>query len=198
MRSKSNRRAFVIKTTSAVVFLSLPASVHLASCKSEPDKIPKNRSLILTLAGIIFPDTNDTSPGIREIGFARHLDFYLNDSNHDPDLQGLLIQRIEKFEKYLTKNKIRLEKLPAKAQRRLVEQMMREYDWFEKLISQIENIIIEACFLDPHYGVNKKQIGWKWVQHPFGTPRPDSRSDYFSLLQKRKKTEIIRSERELK
>jgi len=66
----------------------------------------------------------------------------------------------------------------------MMQRLLKNDPAVKELASLFINVIAEACFLDPHYGVNKEMKGWKWVNHPYGKPRPDASSDYFALIDK--------------
>jgi len=39
-------------------------------------------------------------------------------------------------------------------------------------------LIFEALLLDPIYGVNTNNIGWNWLNHDPGVPRPNKENMY--------------------
>jgi len=41
--------------------------------------------------------------------------------------------------------------------------------------------IFEALLVDPVYGGNPNGIGWKWLEHQPGLPRPTADKRYFLL-----------------
>ena len=43
----------------------------------------------------------------------------------------------------------------------------------EKLMAVIITYILESLILDPIYGGNKDETGWKWLDHVPGNPRPE-------------------------
>jgi gluconate 2-dehydrogenase gamma chain len=45
-------------------------------------------------------------------------------------------------------------------------------DWGESWLSMMLSIILEALFCDPVYGGNPNRIGWLWLEHNPGQPRP--------------------------
>ena len=68
----------------------------------------------------------------------------------------------------------------------------------EKILRQIENsnagsrwlsllltYLLQAIVSDPIYGGNPKGIGWQWLEHQPGFPRPVESKKYFKLQQKR-------------
>lgn len=44
--------------------------------------------------------------------------------------------------------------------------------------SRLLTLIFEALLLDPIYGVNPDTIGWKWLDHNPGVPRPNKENMY--------------------
>ena len=71
----------------------------------------------------------------------------------------------------------------------------------EKILRQIENsnagsrwlsllltYLLQAIVADPIYGGNPKGIGWQWLEHQPGFPRPVESKKYFKLKQRRTRT----------
>jgi len=48
-------------------------------------------------------------------------------------------------------------------------------------LAEILNNIIEALLTDPIYGGNNNAIGWKWLGHTPGFPRPSAQQKYYLL-----------------
>ena len=44
--------------------------------------------------------------------------------------------------------------------------------WGESFIETILTYLFEALLGDPIYGINKDEVGWKWLHHTPGLPRP--------------------------
>lgn len=44
--------------------------------------------------------------------------------------------------------------------------------WTRTYLSRMITVIFEAVLLDPVYNVNPNEIGWEWLQHSPGMPRP--------------------------
>ena len=44
--------------------------------------------------------------------------------------------------------------------------------WGESFIEMILTYLFEALLGDPVYGINKDEVGWKWLHHTPGLPRP--------------------------
>ena len=48
-------------------------------------------------------------------------------------------------------------------------------------------LLFEALLLDPLYGGNKEEKGWKWLNHTPGFPRPTEELRYEVLMKKQLK-----------
>ena len=55
----------------------------------------------------------------------------------------------------------------------------------ERWLSTLLTYLIEALLADPVYAGNPNGIGWKWLQHQPGFPRPAENKKYFKLDKKR-------------
>ncbi len=50
--------------------------------------------------------------------------------------------------------------------------------WTRTFLSRMITVIFEAILLDPVYNVNPNEIGWNWLQHSPGIPRPTLESKF--------------------
>ena len=48
--------------------------------------------------------------------------------------------------------------------------------------------LLQALLTDPVYGGNPNGVGWKWLHHQPGFPRPPKDETYFKLQNKRTRT----------
>lgn len=55
-------------------------------------------------------------------------------------------------------------------------------------LSLLLTYLLQAIVADPVYGGNPKGIGWQWLEHQPGFPRPVDSKKYFKLKQKRTRT----------
>lgn len=56
--------------------------------------------------------------------------------------------------------------------------------WFESYVSRMITVIFEATLLDPIYGGNTNELGWEWLEHTPGSPRPNQETKYPEYLTK--------------
>ena len=54
--------------------------------------------------------------------------------------------------------------------------------WGESWLSVILNFVFEALLCDPRYPGNPEGIGWKWLDHDPGQPRPSAGLIYPEVL----------------
>ena len=62
-------------------------------------------------------------------------------------------------------------KLSSKQRQKVLQKIAQE-SWGESWIETVLSYIMEAVLGDPVYGVNKNELGWKWLGHVSGLPRP--------------------------
>lgn len=62
-------------------------------------------------------------------------------------------------------------KLEAKPRQKVLASIAKT-EWGERYIEAILTYIFEALLGDPVYGINKNEVGWKWLHYIPGFPRP--------------------------
>lgn len=78
-------------------------------------------------------------------------------------------------EEAITKYKKTYSKLSSK-QRQKVLKIVVDTDWGESWLANIMTYLFESLLGDPIYGGNKGKVGWKWLNHKGGIPRPTKAS----------------------
>lgn len=181
MPGKFSRRDFL-------KILTLAAASYPVSALAEKRQLASQQTHSLnepwlTIAAVqqhLFPAEAD-SPGANDIQ-ALH---YLKNIMATPGF--------DKEEKTLIKNGVNwLNDLSKKQQGKKFIELDNELK--EKLLRTIENskagqrwlsllltYLIEALLSDPVYGGNPNGIGWEWLQHQPGFPRPPAEKRYFKL-----------------
>ena len=71
----------------------------------------------------------------------------------------------------ITKYKKTYTNLSSK-QRQKVLKIVVDTDWGESWLANIMTYLMEAVLGDPIYGCNQGEIGWTWLNHQGGFPRP--------------------------
>ncbi len=137
-------------------------------------------SLLETIMNHLFPNSA-TSPGASAVQAHRYL------------LSMLELQRLSSFERKLLPQGLNdLEASCRAVHQRGFEQL--SFDQKEACLRSFEQTsvgstwlpvvlgyILEALLSDPVYGGNTRMIGWKWLGHKFGTPRPQVGKRYYEI-----------------
>lgn len=180
-----SRQSFIKTLLISGVALQLP---WLSSC-SEPEAIPINtdplnkeeyRSL-LAIQNILFP-SDGNGPGAKEINAGPYFLWVMRDINFDQEISNLLIDNLQKFDVECEKEEgYRFHELSISNQEEFLEKMI-ELSWVRKWCSRLLTLIFEALLLDPIYNINPNEIGWEWLEHVPGQPRPSSELIYPNTL----------------
>lgn len=183
-----SRRRF-LKGTLAVGAMS--QIVFLQSCVNEilpPNDIltKKQYQTVITVQNILFPKDKN-GPGASDFNAHEYLIWVLSDNRLDPEDNQYIIDGIrwieESAEEHYSKSFL---KLSESKQEELILKVSKE-NWGESWLSVILNFIFEAMISDPLYGFNNDSIGWKWLDHQVGNPRPTKELLYdkiFKTVQK--------------
>jgi gluconate 2-dehydrogenase gamma chain len=112
------------------------------------------------------------APGAREVNATAYLDRTLADPKFDPDVKKLILQGIGWLEE-ISQEREGLPFPQVRPARR--EDMLRKIARTragERWLSRLVTYCLEAMLSDPLYGGNPGGIGWKWLEHDPGQPRP--------------------------
>ena len=125
----------------------------------------------------LFP-TEENSPGAKEINARSYLQWVMKDPQYDEDEKRYIRNGI----KWLEESAMEIENIPflelSPLQRESLMKHISNEDWGESWLSKLLSLIFEALFCDPIYGGNPDGIGWKWLSHRPGLPRPKAESRY--------------------
>ena len=184
-----NRRAF-FKTSSAL-FLLLAASsgVTLTSEQQLSPESPQpfaestyfskdQRQVLDAVQMLLFPDDGN-GPSARDINAIAYLDYAMTDPDNindgDPSFIANGIGWLNDLcQRTYSTQFIRL----SVAQQENMLQKIATSNAGENWLSLLMYYLTEALMLDPIYGGNPKQIGWQWLQHQPGFPRPVTGKTY--------------------
>ncbi len=174
------RRIFIKQIIATGIISQFP---FLYSCKEEPidEVLTKNqRNTLLPIMKFLF-DTPST-PSISDINAYSHLNDILADPFYDIDEKKYLINGItwinETAQEQYKKEFHRLKQI----EKQNIFNQIALLDWGTSWLSKILTIIFEALLIDPIYEVNTNKIGWKWLNHIPGIPRPNKKNAYPNIL----------------
>lgn len=125
----------------------------------------------------LFPST-ETSPGADEINALFYLQLVLLDPALDPRDQKFIINGISWLgEECQNKFSAGFTQLEYAQKEQILREIEKE-NWGERWLSYLLKYIFEALLADPLYGGNPEGIGWEWLTHTPGLPRPTEANRY--------------------
>jgi len=137
--------------------------------------------IIRGVQDILFPSEGD-GPGALEVNADKYLVWVLNDSLLDPKEKNYVIKYIDQIDKS-AKDRYGASFLElSKKEREDHIAFIAKESWGKKWLSRILTLIFEALLLDPIYGGNPNNIGWNWLGHHPGQPRPTKEINYPAII----------------
>ena len=178
-----SRRKFVggiiVASTAATL---LPS--HLYGRSISDDKLLSNSQykLISSVQNILFP-SDKNGPGAYDIMADKYLEWVLSDIRMDPKERGYIIVGISWVNETSDETySVPYNKLSQEQKENLIASISKE-KWGISWLGVILNFIFEALLSDPQYGSNPKGIGWEWLQHNTGFPRPTAELLYPKIIE---------------
>ena len=191
MKSYSGRRQFIKGIGATAVLVQIP---FWQSCKQPVafhGILRENQQKILhQVLNLLFPKSNN-SPDIEQIHAEFHINRYLSDPLIDPDEQKYVINGVQ----WLNETSQEVFKtgflsLNEKQQYKTLQNILKT-SWGESWLSKLLTLTFESLLLDPLYQVNTGEVGWHWLHHQPGQPRPTSEIVYPKILNRKKEQVII-------
>lgn len=150
----------------------------------------KQVGILKNILLILFPNDGN-GPGAEEINAYEYIMWVLRDTlNRKPEDNEYIIEGIDWANEsaneiygsdYLNLNQ--------EDQETLVE-LFTKMDWGKNWCSAVIVLILESLLLDPIYGGNPDEIGWKWLNHTAGVPRPTEANRYERIMERQMKKKL--------
>lgn len=176
-----SRRHF-IKNALALGILSTTSGV-LLSCDDDTPALlsPSQEKRLISVQNILFPK-DENGPGAYDVNAHEYVKWWLADTHIDPDEQRYLRNGLKWVEDTaLETHQTPFLDLTKQAQVDLIYQIAGE-SWGESWLSVMLTYIFEALISDPIYGFNQNGIGWTWLNHQSGLPRPTEALKYDTIF----------------
>ncbi len=179
-----NRRVFLKHGLAATFIALLPGTGHSkdnpednANVTIEPSTAnshfnSEQQALLNNVFNHLFPDDGN-GPSAKQLNTLGYLNYALTDpiNIEDGDL-AFIIEGISKLNELANaardKNYLTLDQDDQALLLKKLSQTRAGENWLSLLLYYL----IESLLLDPVYGGNTDQIGWEWLQHQPGFPRP--------------------------
>lgn len=177
-----NRRNFLARAAHLGIALTIPWTVSIPELQAAGlDGGGLSKAQWKTVDAVqrhLFPSESQ-APGAVEINAASYLYFVLSDQVLDPDERALIPAGLVMFEQFVqdtySKRFPQLTAAQGEMALRSFEETPQGRQWITKLLGYI----FEALLTDPVYGGNPKDVGWQWLGHRPGFPRPPRDRRYF-------------------
>ncbi len=175
-----NKRTFLLRVVGFITTLFLPPIIVRAAKQLPTAQLNDPWKTIDAVQNHLFPSETD-SPGAEEINAMTYLQNAIASPMIEKDEKEFIMNGV----KWL--NDLSLEKqgavftqLPYSQRTEILHQITKTKAG-RKWISKLLTYIFEALLSDPVYGGNPAGIGWKWLNHHPGFPRPPKHKQYWNL-----------------
>lgn len=173
------RRQFLtgLGGTAALAILPFSGCTTNSEDQNQTRFSAKQKPVLMAIQEHLFPH-EEHAPGARDIRATEYLEMALNQPGFDPEIRDFIISGLDHILEYteeeFNKSFIQLNA----ASREMTLTAIQNESWGTNWISLILSYLFEALLSDPIYGGNLEEIGWKWLEHMPGYPRPDERTRY--------------------
>ncbi len=175
-----NKRTFLFRVAGVFATLFLPPIVVRAAKVRQSTQLKDPWATIDVVQNHLFPTEVD-SPGANEINAIGYLRNIIASHLIDQDEKEFIINGVKWLNDLsLVKHEAFFTQLSYSQRTDMLHQITKSKAgrrWISKLLSYI----FEALLGDPVYGGNPGGIGWKWLNHHPGFPRPPKHKRYWNL-----------------
>lgn len=184
---ETNRRSFL---RAALIAGAASQIAWFTSCSAQLEEgseylTPEQATILKSILMIIFPDDGN-GPSAEEINSFGYIVWVLSDNYRDPEDNQYIIDGLDwsndKAQEIYQEDYYKLDQEQKEA---LVEQFV-ELDWGKNWMSVMVTLVLESLLLDPIYGGNVDEKGWKWLDHEPGLPRPTEQTNFEAFVKKYK------------
>lgn len=182
---QTNRRSLL---KAAIIAGTLSQFSFLQSCEDAiemekgNDVLDANQMTILKSAlNILFPDDGN-GPSIESLNTLNYILWVLKDAGANPTHQTYLIEGIDWADEIAIEKSGKKYSELDQAERERAIHYYTETDYGKEWCSIMMTLILESLLLDPIYGANINEAGWKWLDHTPGFPQPDESNRYENVL----------------
>ena len=174
------RRAFLRQSLKAAAVLAVAPSLTtlLTSCQRDnSDKAALQQEPWSTITQVqqhLFP-ADGNGPGALDIHANAYLFWAIQTPDFDSEERQFILDGAMQLNAFsLEQQQKRFNELDQK-QRQAVLQTLADTSVGDRWLGALLTYILEALLCDPVYGGNPNEIGWHWLEHTPGFPRPPQR-----------------------
>jgi len=167
-----SRKKFIGGIAMAGFMTNIPIAKAIGSSLVDENTLSQNQfSIIESVQKILYP-SDGNGPGAYDVLADKYMLWVLSDVRMDPEEKEYIINGIgwvdETADENFSKGYLQLTQNEKET---LIADISKE-TWGSSWLGVILNFIFEALLSDPQYGGNPDKIGWDWLIHNPGYPRP--------------------------
>ncbi len=183
-----SRKTFIRSMLMAGAAVQIPFLNSCGEVENETIKLGKTSPLsenqflvVRQIQDHLFPEDGN-GPGALTVNADRYLLWVLKDPLLNPKEAEYIIKYLDKYRNVCkdTHNK-EFTQLSHADQAVFIKAISKE-GWGRRWMSRLLTLIFEALLLDPVYGGNPDGVGWKWLNHDPGLPRPNDSNVYPTIM----------------
>jgi gluconate 2-dehydrogenase gamma chain len=141
----------------------------------------EQREVVSAVQEHLFPD-EPNSPGASDINAAKYLEWAITAPGIDPDTRNTIVNGVDRLQDASRERfEVAFGTLEIQQKELLLRYLADKTRWGRAWLSLMLYYIFEALLSDPVYGGNPDEIGWRWLQHQAGFPRPPAHKIYGRL-----------------
>ena len=129
----------------------------------------------------LFP-TGPDSPGAADVNATAYLEGAITAPGIDPDTRNTIVNGVDRLQDASRERfDVPFNRLSFEQREQLLRYLADKTRWGRAWLSLLLYYVFEALLSDPAYGGNPGEIGWQWLQHQPGFPRPPADKIYGKL-----------------
>lgn len=158
---------------------SLAALMPLSSLAEAREEVSETHpwQVLEAVQDQLFP-SEPNAPGARELNALGYLKWVVGDPGIDAEDRRFILRGVEWLDDLTRQNhKVAFLDLSITQQEAMLKQIAQS-EVGENWLATLLLYIFEALLTDPIYGGNPDAIGWRWLGHRPGFPRPNAKNRY--------------------
>ncbi len=181
------RRSFLLRGGAALATVTALAGLPYALRKDLTRETsfdlfsPKQHYTVSMVQEHLFPKGPD-SPSAVDVNAAAYLEWAITAPGIDPDTRNTIVNGVGRLQDASRERfDVPFTGLDDEQSELLLRYLADNTRWGRAWLSLMLYYIFEALLSDPAYGGNPNEIGWRWLQHQPGFPRPPADKIYGKL-----------------
>lgn len=177
------RRDFLLRLAGAAALMGGLPLMSAAARGGEADAVPAERDPWQTLAAVyahMLPG-GDGAPAAADIHAVGYLFLALTGPEADAQDARFVVDGVGWLQELAQEDYRRSFAALAEPERERLLRRIETSDAGERWLSLLLTYLLEALLTDPVYGGNTGGVGWRWLEHQPGFPRPPADKRWFRL-----------------